>query len=127
MIAAKFVPGVSIVAPPMAGALGMTMLNFLIYETLAAASAPEAESMLAALQPGDVFITDYHLDGKITGLEVLSQLRLKKDRDVPAILLSGDLHSIMRTVKTPIACCRFLSKPVDTKALLAAIAELSRP
>jgi two-component system CheB/CheR fusion protein len=97
------------------------------YETLAAASAAEAERLLAALQPGDVFITDYHLDGKLTGLEVLSQLRLQKERDVPAILLSGDLHSIMRAIKTPIACCRFLSKPVDTKALLAAIAELSRP
>ncbi len=97
------------------------------YETLAAASAAEAENMLAALQPGDVFITDYHLDGRVTGLEVLSQLRQQKKRDVPAIVLSGDLHSIIRLVKSPIACCRFLSKPVDTKALLATIAELSRP
>lgn len=96
------------------------------HETWAAANAAEAQSMLAALQPGDVFITDYHLDGQLTGLEVLSQLRLQKERDVPAILLSGDLHSIMRTVKTPMACCRFLSKPVNTKVLLETIAELSR-
>ena len=45
-------------------------------------------------------------------------------RDVPAILLSGDLPSMMRVVKTPIPQCHFLSKPVDTKALLSAIAEL---
>jgi len=37
LIAAKFVPGVSVVAPPMAGALGMSWIAFLGYETLAAA------------------------------------------------------------------------------------------
>ncbi len=37
LIAAKFVPGVSIVAPPMAGALGMSVPVFLGFETLAAA------------------------------------------------------------------------------------------
>lgn len=37
LIAAKFVPGISVVAPPMAGALGMTGPAFLGYETLAAA------------------------------------------------------------------------------------------
>lgn len=36
LIAAKFVPGVSVVAPPMAGALGMSNLRFLAYETVAA-------------------------------------------------------------------------------------------
>lgn len=36
LIAAKFVPGVSVVAPPMAGALGMSNLRFLAYETIAA-------------------------------------------------------------------------------------------
>jgi membrane protein DedA with SNARE-associated domain/rhodanese-related sulfurtransferase len=37
LIAAKFVPGVSVVAPPMAGALGMSVAAFLGFETLAAA------------------------------------------------------------------------------------------
>lgn len=37
LIAAKFVPGVSVVAPPMAGALGMSMLAFVGWELLAAA------------------------------------------------------------------------------------------
>lgn len=36
LIAAKFVPGVSVVAPPMAGALGMSLGAFLGFETLAA-------------------------------------------------------------------------------------------
>ena len=37
LLAAKFVPGVSVVAPPMAGALGMSLPAFLGFETLAAA------------------------------------------------------------------------------------------
>jgi uncharacterized protein CbrC (UPF0167 family) len=32
---------------------------------------------------------------------------------------------MLRAVKTPIPRCRFLSKPVDTGALLAAIQELT--
>ncbi len=94
------------------------------YETHGAGSVAEAEALLADLRPGDVFISDYHLNGKLTGLDVLQQLRVKHGRDVPAILLSGDLQSMMRMVKTAIPNCRFLSKPVDTQVLLTAIAEL---
>nr|WP_316639209.1 DedA family protein/thiosulfate sulfurtransferase GlpE [uncultured Roseateles sp.] len=37
LVAAKFLPGISVVAPPMAGALGMSNRAFLGYESLAAA------------------------------------------------------------------------------------------
>ena len=37
LIAAKFVPGVSVVAPPLAGAMGMSLLAFLGFATLSAA------------------------------------------------------------------------------------------
>ena len=95
------------------------------YETLGAASVADAEELLANLKPGDLLISDYHLNGALTGLDVLQQVRAQHQREVPAILLSGDLQSMMRVVKTSIPRCRFLSKPVDTHALLAAIAELS--
>jgi len=95
------------------------------FETRTAATVADAQSLLVGMRPGDVLITDYHLDGKLTGLDVLQQLRIQHGRDVPAILLSGDLPSMMRVVKTSIPHCRFLSKPVDTKALLSAIGELS--
>jgi PAS domain S-box-containing protein len=106
----------------MAAELFLTLEGF---ETRTAATVADAKSLLVDMQPGDVFITDYHLEGKLTGLDVLQQLRSQQGRDVPAILLSGDLQSMMRVVKTSIPHCRFLSKPVDTKALLSAIAELS--
>jgi PAS domain S-box-containing protein len=94
------------------------------YETLSAASVADAEELLANLGPGDLLISDYHLNGALTGLDVLQQVRVRHQREIPAILLSGDLQSMMRVVKTSIPRCRFLSKPVDTHALLAAISEL---
>lgn len=99
-------------------------LNLEGYETHSAASVADAEQLLANLKPGDLLISDYHLNGALTGLDVLQQVRARHQREVPAILLSGDLQSMMRVVKTEIPQCRFLSKPVDTNALLAAIAEL---
>ena len=94
------------------------------YETHSAASIGDAEELLANLKPGDLLISDYHLNGALTGFDVLQQVRAQHQWEVPAILLSGDLQSMMRVVKTSIARCRFLSKPVDTHALLAAISEL---
>jgi two-component system, sensor histidine kinase len=94
------------------------------YETYSAASVADAERLLADLRPGDLLISDYHLNGALTGLDVLQQVRAQHQREVPAVLLSGDLQSMMRVVKTSIPRCRFLSKPVDTNALLAAITEL---
>jgi two-component system, sensor histidine kinase len=94
------------------------------YETQSAASVADAEGLLANLRPGDLLISDYHLNGPLTGLDVLQQVRTQYQRQVPAILLSGDLQSMLRVVKTSIPHCRFLSKPVDTHALLGAIAEL---
>jgi len=94
------------------------------YETHGAASVADAESLLAGLKPGDLLISDYHLNGPLTGLDVLNQVRAQHHREVPAILLSGDLQSMMRVVKTAIPACRFLSKPVDTNALLSAMSEL---
>jgi len=105
----------------MATELFLTLEGF---DTRAAATVEEAEGVLSDVRSGDILIADYHLDGKLTGLDVLRQLRSQQGRDVPAILLSGDLQSVMRVVKSSVPNCRFLSKPVDTNALLAAIAEL---
>lgn len=94
------------------------------YETLSARSAADAQEILSSIRLGDILIADYYLEGHLTGIDVLRQVRAQEKREVPAILLSGDLQSMMRVVKTPIARCRLLSKPVDTKALLDAIAVL---
>jgi len=94
------------------------------FEVHGAANVSQAETILKDLRPGDILISDYHLEGKLTGLDVLLNLRMQARSDVPGILMSGDLQSMLRVVKTAVPRCRFLSKPVDSKALLSAIAEL---
>jgi PAS domain S-box-containing protein len=95
------------------------------HETLSARTVAEAEVLLEGIAPGDVLIADYHLDGKNTGLELLLRLRERVGYDVPGVVLSGDLPSVLRSIKSPVVACHFLSKPVDTTALVDAIAELS--
>jgi PAS domain S-box-containing protein len=89
-----------------------------------AATVEQAELLLVGLGQGDVFITDFNLDGPLTGFDVLLQMREQQKRQIPAIVMSGDLPSMLRVVKTSVSQCRFLSKPVDTDDLLSAIAEL---
>ena len=94
------------------------------YETVSAASYAESATLAADMRPGDILIADYHLGGKHTGIDVLRHVRGRLGYEVPAILLTGDLQSMVRAIQEPIARCRYLSKPVDTAQLLRAIAEL---
>lgn len=102
-----------------------TFLKFEGYETLSAPSVVEAERLFADLKPGDVVIADYHLDIRNTGLDLLLRLRERVGYDVPGVILSGDLPTVLRSIRVPVLSCRFLSKPVDTAALVEAIDELS--
>ena len=94
------------------------------FKVQSAASVELAGGILATLGPGDVFITDFNLDGPLTGFDVLLQLRKQQGHEVAAIIMSGDLPSMLRVVKASVPRCRFLSKPVDTDDLLSAIADL---
>lgn len=95
------------------------------YDIKSAGSVAEAESLFAAMQPGDVVIADYHLDDKHTGLDMLIELRQRFGYTVPGIILSGDLPSVLRSMRSAVPACVFLGKPVDTGALIQAIDELA--
>lgn len=103
-----------------------TFLKLEGYETLSAPSISDAEHLLESIGATDIVIADYHLDGKNTGLDMLLHLRERTKQNVPGIVLSGDLPSVLRSLKAPVPNCRFLSKPVDTTALVHAIEELSQ-
>jgi PAS domain S-box-containing protein len=94
-------------------------------EVRSAASFAEAEALLPSIGHGDLIVADYHLDSAHTGLEVLMKARAVHGRNVPGIVLSGDLPSLVRTIQQPIPSSKFLSKPVDTDVLLQAIKELT--
>lgn len=100
-------------------------LRFEGFHVESAQSAAEAETLFSKFQRGDVIVADYHLDGRNTGLELLTRMRQRVGHEVPGVVLSGDLPSVLRSLRMPVPNCRFLSKPVDTAALLDAIDELS--
>jgi DNA-binding NtrC family response regulator len=100
-------------------------LKFEGFQTVSAASVADAEPLFDSMQPSDIVIADYHLDGKNTGLEMLLRLRERVGYEVPGVVMSGDLPSVLRSINSPVSACRFLGKPVDTTALIEAINELS--
>jgi len=44
---------------------------------------------------------------------------------LPAVILTGDLPTLLRKTGNSVAACRLLPKPVDTQALIDAISDLS--
>lgn len=100
-------------------------LRFEGFHVESAASVNEAEHLFTKCRRGDVIVADYHLDGRDTGLELLTRMRQRLGYEVPGVVLSGDLPSVLRSLRAEVPSCRFLTKPVDTAALLEAIDELS--
>lgn len=95
------------------------------HETASVGTAHEAEALFASANGSEVLIADYHLDGHNTGLDLVQKVRERTGKEIPAIVLSGDLPSVLRSLKAQVPNCRFLSKPVDAKALVEAIQDLS--
>jgi PAS domain S-box-containing protein len=88
-----------------------------------ASSPPEAADLLAQDPWIDLVITDYHLDGDRTGLEVVRHARELRGLPLPAILLTGDTSTAVRSLEGD-PKLRIASKPVDPDVLLAMIDEL---
>jgi two-component system CheB/CheR fusion protein len=87
------------------------------HRTTAAAGANQALELAArgALLP-DVIIADYNLPGGMTGAEVIARLRETLRRDIPAIILTGDISSnTLRKIAD--AGCLHLSKPAEPEIL----------
>ncbi len=100
-------------------------LKFEGFEVMSAGSSEDAERLFSSVRPTDVVITDYHLDADNTGLDLIRDLRRRQGVEIPGIILTGDLPSLLRRSGTTLPACRFLPKPVDTQALIHAINDLS--
>ncbi|HJX20670.1 MAG TPA: hybrid sensor histidine kinase/response regulator, partial [Steroidobacteraceae bacterium] len=87
------------------------------HRTTAVGGANEALALAArgALLP-DVVIADYNLPGDLTGAEVIARLRESLRREIPAIILTGDISSdTLRKIAD--AGCVHLSKPAEPETL----------
>jgi signal transduction histidine kinase len=92
-------------------------------------TAGSDEAALAGLaerdDPPDLIVSDYHLPGGKTGIEVIESLRRAHCAEIPAFLVSGD------TNPEPLREARangyyLLHKPVDPMALRAMVSQVLR-
>jgi len=95
------------------------------YQTATAISGIEVEALL---QSGnfvpDVVIADYNLPGERTGLEVVKNLRSTLKREIPALILTGDIATeILRRVVA--AGCGYLHKPVNLGQLIRRVGDMA--
>ena len=60
------------------------------YRTAAAADGKQALELARATKP-DLVVADYHLPNGLTGLQVVARVREAVSREIPAVILTGDL------------------------------------
>jgi two-component system CheB/CheR fusion protein len=106
-------------------------LEFLLaasgYRVISAKDGPAALALLTdEAPPPDLIMTDYNLPGGMNGIDVLAALRSRLGRDVPGIVLTGDIAK-ETLAKIQRANCIMLSKPAAAADVHAVIAKLLAP
>ena len=103
--------------PAVADATSM-LLRLEGFDVLTAASESDAMKLVSG-QDLDLLITDYHLRGGATGVDVIRSVRDHIQSDLPVIIVSGDTSD--RVIVADLEKTTFLTKPVNTDELLAEI------
>lgn len=103
--------------PAVADATRM-LLQFEGFDVRVAASVEEAEKCMREI-PVELVITDYHLRGRQTGLDVVHALRRLTRKDLPVIFVSGDTSD--RIGLENIGDASLMTKPIDPEQVLAEI------
>lgn len=68
------------------------------------------------LKRPDLIIVDLKLNGKLSGLDAINEIR--KSDNTPIIIVSGSVISILKEIAASIPNCEVLSKPFDQSDLL---------
>ena len=100
------------------------LLDALGYHVIAATGAEAAISLIETdLQQPEIIISDYRLPGTCKGTELISKLRTRADRQIPAIILTGDITLTDDRDLWPDNCL-LVQKPVSAKKLKEVIDQL---
>jgi two-component system CheB/CheR fusion protein len=97
------------------------------HETLSAEDGPSALALVAAgaIRP-DLVLTDFNLPGGLDGLALAEELRRSEHRELPAIVLTGDISTLaMRRISQQDVL--HLAKPVTVDRLNRALSDLLGP
>lgn len=71
-------------------------------------------------QSPDVIVSDFQLNAPLSGADLIEQLRKLRQREIPAVVLSGDTLKVNPRCAS-ITACRVFHKPVDAEELSAHI------
>ncbi|MDZ4369097.1 MAG: CheR family methyltransferase [Afipia sp.] len=87
-------------------------------------AAPDGLSALAMVADGsaapDLILSDYNLPNGMDGLQTAVKLRQQSDREIPVLILTGDISTeTLRAIA--IARCKHLNKPVEVKDVIQTI------
>lgn len=93
------------------------------YRYVEAADALEAEAQLA-VEPPALIVLDVMLPGK-SGLEFLRELRERRSRTIPVVLVSAWQSETDQQAATEAGADAFLGKPFDPDALARAVSDLA--
>lgn len=90
------------------------------YEVATGASVSEASALIRHLTAAPaLIISDFHLLEGSTGIEAVDEIRGFFGENIPSFIVSGDTSKIVKDARL-LDNCTVMSKPVNTKRLLAA-------
>ena len=97
------------------------LLDRMGYQVIPASGAEAAlNAMAPGLQQPEIIISDYRLPGACTGTDLIEKLRASADRQIPAIILSGDITLGNNSEDWPDKCL-LVQKPASIHRLMQAI------
>ncbi len=94
------------------------------FATLGASSAATAEELHAQYMVRiAAVVSDFHVDPQHTGVDIVTALRARSGKPLPAVFLTGDTSLALRT-QQKLTASVLLNKPVDVDRLMQALSEL---
>src|SRR5262249_47796844 len=93
------------------------------YQVFPVASHAEALTKAREIGELDLLVTDYHLGGNETGIQVIAGLREALRTPLKAVLITGDTSPVIKEL-TGDPLLRIASKPIKAEELLSLLKEL---
>ena len=93
------------------------------YKVTAVGTLSEATERASALADIELLVTDYHLAGGETGIDVIDAVRSFRGSELRVILVTGDTSSAMKDLPCD-AATRIASKPIHADDFLRILADL---
>ncbi len=89
------------------------------HKVVSVGSLAEAIDAMASQDPPvDIIVTDFQLGTAADGADLIHRIRAMRGKDVPAVVLSGDMLGATRKCAS-ISRCKIFNKPVDPEELAA--------